>query len=98
MISPTAHISLAAPEHNGGIKLLRRGYNYSDGINQYGQLDAGLLFISYQSDPAHFETVQRKLGASDQLNEYISHIGSGVFFVPPAPPRGGYLGEPMFRT
>jgi deferrochelatase/peroxidase EfeB len=98
VISPTAHISLAAFEHNGGLRILRRGYNYSDGINQYGQLDAGLLFISYQDDPAHFETLQEKLGASDQLNEYISHIGSGIFFVPPAPPRGSYVGEPMFRT
>ena len=98
VISPTAHISLAAHEHNGGLKILRRGFNYSDGINQYGQLDAGLLFISYQDDPAHFETLQRKLGASDQLNEYISHIGSGLFFVPPAPTRGAYIGEPMFRT
>jgi deferrochelatase/peroxidase EfeB len=97
-ISPTAHIALAAHENNGGLKILRRGYNYSDGINQYGQLDAGLLFISYQNDPAHFEHLQSRLGASDQLNEYISHIGSGVFFVPPAPSRGSYIGEPMFAA
>ena len=98
VISSTSHISLAAFEHNGGLRILRRGYNYSDGIDQYGQLDAGLLFISYQDDPAHFETLQEKLGASDQLNEYISHIGSGIFFVPPAAAAGAYIGEPMFRS
>jgi deferrochelatase/peroxidase EfeB len=97
-ISPTAHISLAAHEHNDGIKILRRGYNYSDGINRYGQLDAGLLFISYQNDPARFETLQEKLGASDRLNAYISHIGSGIFFVPPAPAAGSYIGEPIFAA
>ncbi|AYG02554.1 Dyp-type peroxidase [Gryllotalpicola protaetiae] len=95
-ISPTAHIALAAHENNGGLKILRRSYNYTDGLNQYGLLDAGLLFISYQNDPAHFETLQAKLGASDLLNEYISHIGSGIFFVPPAVKQGHYLAEGLF--
>ena len=95
-ISPTAHIALAAHENNGGLKILRRSYNYTDGLNQYGLLDAGLLFISYQNDPAHFETLQTKLGSSDRLNEYISHIGSGIFFVPPAPKQGHYLAEGLF--
>ena len=96
VISPTAHIALAAHENNGGIKILRRGYNYTDGINQFGVLDAGLLFVSYQNDPAHFVALQRRLGSSDRLNEYISHIGSGLFYVPPAPRRGSYLGERLF--
>lgn len=92
----TAHIRLAAHENNGGIKILRRPYNYTDGINQFGLLDAGLLFISYQKDPAHFEMLQSKLGAADALNEYIAHIGSGIFFVPPAPKEGHYIAEQMF--
>jgi deferrochelatase/peroxidase EfeB len=95
-ISPTSHIALAAHENNGGVKILRRGYNYTDGLNQYGLLDAGLLFISYQNDPAHFEALQTRLGSSDRLNEYISHIGSGIFFVPPAPKQGHYLAEGLF--
>lgn len=52
VIPATAHISLAAHENNGGIKILRRSYNYTDGLNNMAQLDAGLLFISYQKDPA----------------------------------------------
>ncbi len=87
---------MAAHENNGGVKILRRSYNYTDGINQFGLLDAGLLFISYQNDPAHFELLQTKLGASDALNEYISHIGSALFFVPPAPQEGSYIAEGMF--
>ncbi len=86
IIPATAHIRLAAHENNGGINILRRSYNYTDGINDVGLLDAGLLFMSYQNDPAHFETLQTKLGASDALNEYISHIGSAIFFVPPRAP------------
>ena len=95
-IPPTAHIRLAAHENNGGLRILRRSYNYTDGINRYGLLDAGLLFICYQNDPAHFETLQAKLGASDALNEYIAHIGSAIFFVPPAPQPGHYIGEQLF--
>jgi deferrochelatase/peroxidase EfeB len=97
IIDPTAHIALAGYENNGGLRILRRSYNYTDGINQYGLLDAGLLFVSYQNDLAHFETLQAKLGASDALNEYISHIGSAVFFVPPAPRQDSYVAELMFR-
>ncbi|TCL03351.1 Dyp-type peroxidase [Sodalis ligni] len=96
VIPATAHIALAAHENNNGLKILRRSYNYTDGINNVGLLDAGLLFISYQNDPAAFETLQTKLGASDGLNEYISHIGSGIFFVPPAPPVGSYIGGSLF--
>ena len=96
VIPATAHVRLAAHETNGGLKILRRGYDYTDGINQYGLLDAGLLFISYQKDPAQFETLQTRLGASDALNEYIAHIGSAIFFVPPAPAEGEYIAQAMF--
>ncbi|MGC4109180.1 MAG: Dyp-type peroxidase [Nocardioides sp.] len=95
-ISPVSHIALAAHENNDGIRILRRSYNYTDGINPFGQLDAGLLFVAYMNDPDHFVRLQTKLGGSDLLNEYISHIGSAVFAVPPAPKTGGYLGEALF--
>jgi deferrochelatase/peroxidase EfeB len=96
LISPTAHIALAAHENNDGIKILRRGYNYTDGLDQYAQLDAGLLFVAYMNDPEHFVKLQTKLGSVDRLNEYISHIGSALFAVPPAPKQGGYIGEKLF--
>jgi deferrochelatase/peroxidase EfeB len=95
-ISPVSHIALAAHENNDGIRILRRSYNYTDGINPFGQLDAGLLFIAYMSDPDHFVRLQTRLGGSDLLNEYISHIGSAVFAVPPAPKSGSYLAEALF--
>jgi deferrochelatase/peroxidase EfeB len=96
VISPTAHIALAAHENNDGIKILRRSYNYTEGIDALGQIDAGLLFIAYMNDPKHFVTLQTKLGSSDRLNEYISHIGSAIFAVPPAPKQGTYIGAELF--
>jgi deferrochelatase/peroxidase EfeB len=98
VIDPTSHVALAAHENNGGTKILRRGYNFTDGINQRGQLDAGLLFISYQKDPEQFIRLQTRLGSSDLLNEYIAHIGSGIFAIPPAPKPGHYLAEGLFQA
>jgi deferrochelatase/peroxidase EfeB len=40
--------------------------------------------------------IQNRLGAYDLLNEYIRHIGSAIFVVPPAPEQGHYLGQPLF--
>lgn len=96
VIDPTSHVALAAPENNGGVRILRRGYNYTDGINELAQLDAGLLFVGFCKDPAQFVTLQTRLGRSDRLNEYIAHIGSAIFVAPPAPAEGHYLGEALF--
>src|SRR4051794_41298248 len=44
-IPTDAHIRLAAPATNGGIRILRRGYSFTDGFDEeLGQLDAGLFF------------------------------------------------------
>jgi deferrochelatase/peroxidase EfeB len=78
-----AHIRLASPHTNGGVRILRRGYSFTDGFDdELGQLDAGLFFISYQRDPAEFVALQRRLGANDALNEYIKHTSSALFAVP----------------
>ncbi len=85
VIPVNAHIRLAAPSTNGGHKLLRRGYSFTDGIDpQTGLLDAGLFFIAFQKDPrTQFVPIQRKLGSHDALNEYIQHTSSALFAVPP---------------
>lgn len=96
VIDTASHVALAARENNGGVMIRRRSYNYTDGLDSTGQLNAGLLFISYQNDPASFINLQTKLGASDLLNEYIRHIGSAIFAVPPVPESGHYVGQPLF--
>ena len=83
LIPADAHIRLASPENNAGLRILRRGYSYTDGIDaDTGTLDAGLFFIAFQNDPARFVTLQRRLGTQDALNEYIRHVGSGLFACP----------------
>ncbi|MFJ4836994.1 iron uptake transporter deferrochelatase/peroxidase subunit [Streptomyces sp. NPDC088746] len=81
---PTAHVRLAHPDTNNGATILRRGYSFTDGTDGLGRLDAGLFFLAYQRDVrTGFIPVQRGLAASDALNEYIQHVGSAVFAVPP---------------
>jgi deferrochelatase/peroxidase EfeB len=95
LIDGDAHVRLAHPTANGGAKLLRRGYNYVDGNDELGRLDAGLFFMSYQRDPDQFVRVQRSL-AGDALNEYIKHVGSAIFAVPPGASEGSYVGAGLF--
>jgi deferrochelatase/peroxidase EfeB len=92
-----SHVRLAAPSSNGGAALLRRGYSFTDGLDdRLGQLDAGLFFLSFQRDPDAFVRVQRQLGSNDALNEYIKHVGSGVWAIPPGAPPGGWVGQTLF--
>jgi deferrochelatase/peroxidase EfeB len=97
VIAVDAHIRLASPEMNHGAKVLRRGYSFTDGTDpRTGQLDAGLFFICYQSDPrTGFIPVQRKL-ADDALNEYIKHTSSGLFACPPGLADGAHWGQSLF--
>ena len=85
VIPLTAHMRLASPAFNSGQKLLRRGYSYTDGTDPAtGQLDAGLFFLAYQRDPRRqFVPIQQRLARHDALNEYIKHVGSGLFAIPP---------------
>ena len=94
-IPDDAHIRLASPAHNGGIHLLRRGYSFTDGIDATGNLLGGLFFIAFMKDPKQFVTVQKAL-AGDALNEYIQHIGSGLFACPPGVTDGQYWGQGLF--
>ncbi|MGK5681184.1 iron uptake transporter deferrochelatase/peroxidase subunit [Actinoplanes sp. URMC 104] len=84
LVATTSHMRLAHPDTNKGARMLRRGYNFVDGSDGLGRLNAGLFFIAYQRDPrTAFIPVQRSLAANDDLNEYIRHVSSAVFACPP---------------
>jgi deferrochelatase/peroxidase EfeB len=98
VIPTDAHIRIAAPEANGGMRMLRRGYAYTDGIDpRTGLLDAGLFFISFQKDPdKQFVAIQRKLGLQDGLMEYLQHTGGGLWAILPGARAGQNLGSGLF--
>jgi deferrochelatase/peroxidase EfeB len=83
-IDQAAHVRLAHPDLNKGARLLRRGYNFVDGSDGLGRLDAGLFFIAYQRDPRkQFVPIQTRLARQDLMNEYLRHVSSGLFACPP---------------
>ncbi len=96
-IDPRSHVRLAHPDMNGGIRLLRRGYNFVDGTTDLGRLNAGLFFLSFQKSPQRYITVQKAL-STDAMNEYVRHVGSGLWAVPPAPAAGASVGAGLLGS
>ena len=86
--------------------MLRRGYNFTDGNDALGRLDAGLFFVAFVRDPrTGFVPVQDALARNDALMEYLEHVASGLFAVPPGVPAinadgslvdDAYLGRGLF--
>lgn len=98
VIAEDSHVRLAHPESNGGIQILRRGYNFADGSDGFGHLDAGLFFICFQRDPiAQFVPLQRQLSRADALNEYITHNSTGVYACPPGLADGEWWGQRLLE-
>ncbi|MGP9021104.1 iron uptake transporter deferrochelatase/peroxidase subunit [Streptomyces sp. BR1] len=97
-MKPTAHVRLAHPDSNDGATILRRGYSFTDGTDGLGRLDAGLFFLAYQRDVRKgFLPVQRSLARNDALNEYIQHVSSAIFAVPPGVrDKGDWWGRALF--
>lgn len=101
VIPMDAHIRLAnprTPESQSNL-MLRRGYSYSLGVSNAGQLEMGLLFVCYQADlEKGFLTVQKRLNG-EALEEYIKPIGGGYFFVLPGVKEGGdYLASGLLKA
>lgn len=94
-IADISHLHLAK---KAGSQILRRSFSYASGVDpRTGQFDAGLLFISFQKDPAQFIAIQNRLGNIDKMNEYITHIGSGLFACfAGVKDENDYLGKSLF--
>jgi deferrochelatase/peroxidase EfeB len=95
-----AHIRRANPRtpETEANRILRRSYSYRRGRGATGQPDEGLIFICFQQDLERgFATIQRRL-RGEALDKYVLPFGGGYFFVLPAAPPGGYLGQQLLEA
>ncbi|MGK9175956.1 deferrochelatase/peroxidase EfeB [Yokenella regensburgei] len=101
VIALDSHIRLANPRtaESRSSLMMRRGYSYSLGVTNSGQLDMGLLFVCYQHDlEKGFLTVQQRLNG-EALEEYIKPIGGGFFFaLPGVKDTSHYLGQALLEA
>jgi deferrochelatase/peroxidase EfeB len=109
ILPENAHARLAHPASNDGAQILRRGYSYDNGVSfvaerwppwrQGLELDAGLLFVCYQRDPrTGFIKIFDKMSKFDMLNQFVTHIGGGLFACPAGVQPGGYLAQALLET
>jgi deferrochelatase/peroxidase EfeB len=97
IVAEDAHIRLASHEMLNGAKILRRGYNFVDGSDGVGHLEAGLFFLAFNRDTRkQFIPMQNALSSKDAMMEYVQHNGSAHFAVPPGVRPGGYWGDGLF--
>jgi deferrochelatase/peroxidase EfeB len=107
LIPENAHARLSAPDVNGGVQILRRAYSYNDGVNftaerwppwrQGNEYDAGLFFMGYQRDPrTGFVAIHAKLSRMDAMNQFITHVGGGLFACPGGAGKGEFIGQRLF--
>jgi deferrochelatase/peroxidase EfeB len=61
--------------------------------------DSGLLFVAYQRDPrTGFTCIFAPMAKLDALNQFSTHVGSGLFAVPPGVAPGEFVGQGLFET
>lgn len=108
VIPENAHVRLATAASNDGAQILRRSYSYNDGVNvtaerwppwrQGLEYDAGLLFVCYQRDSrTGFIRVFDKLSKLDTMNQFVTHVGGGLFACPGGVTKGRFIGQGLFE-
>ena len=88
LVLEDAHIAIISPEQNQGRRMLRRGYNYTDGTDSLGRLQTGLFFVAFVRDLRNFYPILDRITKSDALQEYLQHEASALFAIPPGMKKG----------
>lgn len=100
VIALDSHIRLANPRtaESESSLMLRRGYSYSLGVTNSGQLDMGLLFVCYQHDlEKGFLTVQKGSMAKRWRNT-LNLSAAVIFALPGVKDANDYFGSALLRV
>lgn len=99
LIAVDSHVARVHPSHNGGRRMLRRGYNYMEGNDHLGRLKGGLFFIAFVRDPrTNFTPILQKM-STDQMTEYLQHIATGLYLIPSGvKAEETYVGQRIFEA
>lgn len=109
VLPENSHVRVATAASNDGAEVLRRGYSYNDGVNfiaerwppwrQGLEYDAGLFFCCYQRDPREgFVKIFDKMARLDMMNQFVTHVGGGLFACPPGAAQGEFIGQRLFES
>jgi hypothetical protein len=104
-----AHVRLDAASGNNGGRILHRGYSYNNGLamiaerwppwRQSLEYDAGLLFLAFQRDRrSGFVKIFANMSKLDLLNQFTTHVGSGIFACPGGLRPGEYIGQSLLQA
>lgn len=96
VIDHGSHVFNVHPDQNGGIRMLRRAFNFVDGSNEQGRLDAGLFFMAFTRTVDRFATVHQSMSRDEMLLEYLKTTKTGTYLIPPGVGESGFIGEGMF--
>ncbi|WP_020664767.1 iron uptake transporter deferrochelatase/peroxidase subunit [Amycolatopsis benzoatilytica] len=97
LIPADAHVRLASHQTRNGVQILRRGYNFVDGSDGVGHLEAGLFFLAFNRDTRkQYIPMQQVLSAKDAMMEYLQHTGSAHFAIPPGLTPTSNWGDGLF--
>ena len=96
VIDHGSHVFNVHPDQNGGIRMLRRAFNFVDGSNEQGRLDAGLFFIAFTRTVDRFATVHQSMSRDEMFLEYLKTTKTGTYLIPPGVGETGFVGEGMF--
>ena len=100
LIDPRSHISTVRGVRNDtGHVMVRWGWNYTDGIDEFGHMKAGMITGGLSRDPeADFMKFLDAFRDCD-LTDYMQYTASAVFIAPHAVRQNQeYIGQDMFEA
>ena len=97
LIDHRSHLYNVHPDQNDGIRMLRRPFNFVDGSNEQGRLDAGLFFIAFTQTPDRFARVHRSMSNDEMFTEYLKTTNTGTYLIAPGVGDNDTIGAGLFQ-